>query len=57
MNKIYMSYDKLRQYLIGMKKDGLPVEIFDSKKDYMKRIEYYGLNISRMETYIRNKCI
>ena len=42
-DKIYMSYDKLRQYLIGMKKDGLPVEIFDSKKDYMKRIEYYGL--------------
>ena len=26
-----------------MKKDGLPVEIFDSKKDYIKRIEYYGL--------------
>ena len=37
-DKIYMSYDKLRQYLIGMKKDGLPVEIFDSKKDYMKRV-------------------
>ena len=36
-DKIYMSYDKLRQYLIGMKKDGLPVEIFDSKKDYMKK--------------------
>lgn len=41
--KIFMSYDKLRQYLGNMKKEGLPVEIFDSKKDYMKRIEYYGL--------------
>lgn len=41
--KIYMSYDKLRQYLGNMKKDGQAVEIFDSRKDYIKRIEYFGL--------------
>lgn len=41
--KIYMSYDKLRQLLINLKKEGQPVEIFDSKKEYMKHISYYGL--------------
>lgn len=41
--KVFMSYDKLRQLLSNLKKDGEPVEIFDSKRDYMKFIEYYGL--------------
>ena len=41
--KEYMSYDKLRQLISNMKKDDLPVQIFDSKKEYLKNIEYYGL--------------
>ena len=41
--KVYMSYDKLRQLLGNLKKEGQPVEIFDSKKEYMKHISYYGL--------------
>lgn len=41
--KIYMSYDKLRQLLNSLKREGEQIEIFDSKKDYMKYIEYYGL--------------
>lgn len=41
--KIFTSYDKLRQLLNNLKKEGIPVEIFDSKKEYMKHIEYYGI--------------
>lgn len=41
--KEYMSYDKLRQLISNMKRDGLPVQIFDSRKEYLKNIEYYGL--------------
>lgn len=41
--KEYMSYDKLRQLIGNMKKEDLPVQIFDSRKEYLKNIEYYGL--------------
>ncbi len=41
--KEYMSYDKLRQIISNMKKEELPVRIYDSKKEYLKDIEYYGL--------------
>lgn len=41
--KVYMPYDKLRQLLINMKKEDLETKIFDSKKEYMKFISYYGL--------------
>ena len=41
--KEYMSYDKLRTLISNMKKEDLPIQVFDSKKDYMKNIEYYGL--------------
>ena len=41
--KEYMSYDKLRQLLMNMKREELPVQIFDSRKEYMKNIEHYGL--------------
>ena len=41
--KIYMSYDKLRQTIVNMRKEDLPIKIFDSKKEYMKYISYYGL--------------
>ena len=39
----YMSYDKLRQLISNMRKEDLPVKVFDSKKEYMKYISYYGL--------------
>ena len=41
--KIYMSYDKLRQTIVNMRKEDVPIKIFDSKKEYMKYISYYGL--------------
>lgn len=41
--KIIMSYDKLRQLIGEMKKEELPIKAFDSKKEYMKYIQYYGL--------------
>ena len=39
----YMSYDKLRQLFANMRKEDLPIKVFDSKKEYMKYISYYGL--------------
>ena len=39
----YMSYDKLRQIFANMRKEDLPIKVFDSKKEYMKYISYYGL--------------
>lgn len=41
--KIVMSYEKLRQYLSNMRKENLPIQMFSSKKEYLKCIEYFGL--------------
>ncbi len=41
--KTYMSYDKLRNLIINMRKEELPIKMFDSKKEYMKYISNYGL--------------
>ena len=41
--QIYMSYDKLKQLFTSMRKEDLPIKVFDSKKEYMKYISYYGL--------------
>lgn len=42
-SKTVMSYERLRQHLSNMKKENLPVQMFTSKKDYLKYIEYFGL--------------
>ncbi len=41
--RIVMSYEKLKQYLTDMRKENLPVQVFHSKKEYLKYIEYFGL--------------
>lgn len=42
-SKTVMSYERLKQHLSNMKRENLPVQMFTSKREYLKYIEYFGL--------------